>query len=250
MRLVDGIVYSFQEQTTEDQVMLDGFGMVVNALGMFHHFPQQLLLMIILSGVRVKPYLLQIVTTNLWRLNNKSAKVCQQAADLTTRLVVVIKQCGEDQQLRTLRLALGEEYPDTLGSIIAAEGAIANVVGIDANEPVKDLLLRMAPIWHNWHKRVQEASTNLIGCIGKFVEFDSCSLLNDLLPSANRSAKFVPAHEWMCICFELLDPLEAHKKGIHRAAMNSFGCIAKSLGPQDVLLRLCGYNARGRAHGL
>ena len=26
VRLVDGIIYSFQEQTTEDQVMLDGFG--------------------------------------------------------------------------------------------------------------------------------------------------------------------------------------------------------------------------------
>ena len=34
IRLVDGIIYSFQEQTTEDQVMLDGFGTVVNALGM------------------------------------------------------------------------------------------------------------------------------------------------------------------------------------------------------------------------
>jgi splicing factor 3B subunit 1 len=33
LRLVDGIIYSFQEQTTEDQVMLDGFGTVVNALG-------------------------------------------------------------------------------------------------------------------------------------------------------------------------------------------------------------------------
>jgi splicing factor 3B subunit 1 len=35
---------------------------------------------------------------------------------------------------------LGEEYPDTLGSIIAAEGAIANVVGMtQMNPPVKDL---------------------------------------------------------------------------------------------------------------
>ena len=117
MRLIDGIIYSFQEQTTEDQVMLDGFGTVVNAL-----------------GIRVKPYLTQIVTTILWRLNNKSAKVRQQAADLTTRLAIVIKQCGEDQQLRTLGLVLfeqlGEEYPDTLGSIIAAEGVFANVVSL------------------------------------------------------------------------------------------------------------------------
>jgi splicing factor 3B subunit 1 len=35
VRLVDGIIYAFQEQTTEDQVMLDGFGTVVNALGMY-----------------------------------------------------------------------------------------------------------------------------------------------------------------------------------------------------------------------
>ena len=35
VRLVDGIIYAFQEQTTEDQVMLDGFGTVVNAFGTF-----------------------------------------------------------------------------------------------------------------------------------------------------------------------------------------------------------------------
>jgi len=225
VRLVDGIIYSFQEQTTEDQVMLDGFGTVVNAL-----------------GIRVKPYLTQIVSTVLWRLNNKSAKVRQQAADLTTRLAVVIKQCGEDQLLSKLGLVLfeqlGEEYPDTLGSIIAALGAIANVVGMtQMNPPVKDLrelriyahgildsnkfaihiVPRMTPILRNRHEKVQEASINLIGRI------------------ADRGAEFVPAREWMRICFELLDLLKAHKKGIRRAAVNSFGYIAKSLGPQDVL---------------
>jgi hypothetical protein len=55
------------------------------------------------------------------------------------------------------------------------------------------------------------------------------------LHSADRGAEFVPAREWMRICFELLDLLKAHKKGIRRAAVNSFGYIAKSLGPQDVL---------------
>ena len=33
VHLADGIIYSFQEQGTEDQVMLDGFGTVFNALG-------------------------------------------------------------------------------------------------------------------------------------------------------------------------------------------------------------------------
>ena len=140
----------------------------------------------------MKPYLTQIVSTILWRLNNKSAKVRQQAADLTTRLAVVIKQCGEDQLLSKLGLVLfeqlGEEYPDTLGSIIAAEGAIANVVGMtQMNPPVKDLrestvrpdeslvinltntVPRMTPILRNRHEKVQEATINLIGRIGTYL---------------------------------------------------------------------------------
>ena len=102
--------------------------------------------------------------------------VRQQAADLTTRLAIIIKQCGEDQQLRTLGLVLfeqlGEEYPDTLGSIIAAEGAVANMVGMtQMNPPVKNLLPCMTPILRNRHKKVQEASINLIGRIGECSQF-------------------------------------------------------------------------------
>ena len=58
--------------------MLNGFGTIVNAL-----------------GKRVKPYLPQICGTILWRLNNKSAKVRQQAADLISRIAVVMKTCQE-----------------------------------------------------------------------------------------------------------------------------------------------------------
>jgi len=99
-------------------------------------------------GIHVKPYLTQIISTVLWRwLNNKSANAWQQAADLMTRLVVVIKQCGEDQLQVLSKLGLvlfeqlGEEYPDTLGSsTTAAAGAIAIVVGMtQMNPPVKDL---------------------------------------------------------------------------------------------------------------
>lgn len=102
-QLIDGILYAFQEQTTEvrkfifmerrlseservrydifvlqDVVMLNGFGTIVNQLGR-----------------RVKPYLPQICGTILWRLNNKSAKVRQQAADLISRIAVVMKTCQE-----------------------------------------------------------------------------------------------------------------------------------------------------------
>ena len=205
VQLIDGLIYAFQEQTVEDNVMLEGFGTVVNGLGM-----------------RVKPYLTQIVSTILWRLGNKNAKTRQQAADLTTKLSVVIKQCDEDQLLSRLGVVLfeqlGEEFPESLASIISAEAAIANVVGMtQMNPPIKDLLPRMTPILRNRHEKVQEASINLIGRI------------------ADRGAEYVSAREWMRICFELLDLLKAQKKAIRRAAVNTFGYIAKAIGPQDVL---------------
>lgn len=70
--LIDGILYAFQEPTSDDaDVMLNGFGAVVNSLGQ-----------------RVKPYLPQICGTIKWRTNNKSAKVRQQAADLISSLLI------------------------------------------------------------------------------------------------------------------------------------------------------------------
>jgi splicing factor 3B subunit 1 len=64
--LVDGIIYLFQEQTTEDQVMLDGFGMVVNTLGKScNHSIEDLLLIVSNAGIHIKSYFTQIVSTIL-----------------------------------------------------------------------------------------------------------------------------------------------------------------------------------------
>ncbi|KAE8447590.1 hypothetical protein EG329_010561 [Mollisiaceae sp. DMI_Dod_QoI] len=207
-RLIDGILHSFQEQSVEDIVMLNGFGTVVNAL-----------------GTRCKPYLPQIVSTILWRLNNKSATVRQQAADLISRIAMVMKQCGEDALMGKLGVVLyeylGEEYPEVLGSILGALRSIVTVVGISQMQPpIKDLLPRLTPILRNRHEKVQENTIDLVGRI------------------ADRGPESVNAREWMRICFELLDMLKAHKKGIRRAANNTFGFIAKAIGPQDVLATL------------
>ncbi|CAG8582736.1 9903_t:CDS:10 [Paraglomus brasilianum] len=206
--LIDGILYAFQEQTVEDVVMLNGFGTVVNAL-----------------GLRVKPYLQQITSTILWRLNNKSAKVRQQAADLISRIAVVMKTCGEDKLMGHLGVVLyeylGEEYPEVLGSILGGLKSIVNVIGMSSmTPPIKDLLPRLTPILKNRHEKVEEQCIDLVGRI------------------ADRGAEFVSAREWMRICFELLDMLKAHKKGIRRATVNTFGYIAKAIGPQDVLATL------------
>ena len=55
---------------------------------------------------------------------------------------------------------------------------------------------------------------------------------------ADRGPEYVSAREWMRICFELLELLKAHKKAIRRAAVNTFGYIAKAIGPHDVLATL------------
>ena len=148
-RLIDGILYAFQEQTQEDAVMLTGFGVVVNALGM-----------------RAKPYIPQICGTILWRLNNKTAKVRQQAADLISRIAVVMMKCEQEQSMNHLGVVLhenlGEEYPEVLGSILGALKAIINVIGMTKMQPpIKDLLPRLTPILKNRHEKVQE---NTIVC--------------------------------------------------------------------------------------
>lgn len=207
-QLIDGILYAFQEQTTEDMVMLNGFGTVVNSLNQ-----------------RVKPYLPQICGTILWRLNNKSAKVRQQAADLISKIANVMKACQEEKLMGHLGVVLyeylGEEYPEVLGSILGALKAIVNVIGMhQMTPPIKDLLPRLTPILKNRHEKVQENCIDLVGRI------------------ADRGAEYVSAREWMRICFELLELLKAHKKAIRRATVNTFGYIAKAIGPHDVLATL------------
>ncbi|GAB7354705.1 hypothetical protein MBLNU459_g5122t1 [Dothideomycetes sp. NU459] len=207
-RLVDGILTAFQEQTVEDLIILNGFGTVVNAL-----------------DTRCTPYLPQIVSTILFRLSHKSATVRQQAADLVSRIAIVMKHCGQDNLLGTISVNLyenlGEEYPEVLGSVLGALRSIVTVIGINqVQPPIKDLLPRLTPILRNRHEKVQENTIDLVGRI------------------ADRGPESVNPKEWMRICFELLDMLKAHKKGIRRAANNTFGFIAKAIGPQDVLATL------------
>jgi hypothetical protein len=108
-----------------------------------------------------------------------------------------------------------------LGSILGALKAIVNVIGMEKmTPPIKDLLPRLTPILKNRHEKVQENCIDLVGRI------------------ADRGAEYVGLKEWMRICFELLEMLKAHKKGIRRATVNTFGYIAKAIGPSDVLATL------------
>ncbi|KAJ2435565.1 U2 snRNP component prp10, partial [Coemansia sp. RSA 2424] len=209
--LMDAALYAFQEQQepgADARAVLDGFGAVVAAL-----------------GTRAKPYLQQIASALLWRLNNQSPLVRQQAADLVALIAPAMRCCGEDELMARIAVMLyeylGEEYPEVLASILAGLKAIVDVIGMpDMQPPIADLLPRLTPILKNRHERVQETCIDLIGRI------------------ADRAAEHVSAREWMRNCFSLLDLLRAHKKAIRRAAVSTFGYIARAIGPQDVLATL------------
>lgn len=105
--------------------------------------------------------------------------------------------------------------------MLAGLKSIINVIGMqEMNPPIKDLVPRLTPILRNRHEKVQENCIDLVGRI------------------ADRAAEMVPNREWMRACFDLLDMLKAPKKAIRRASVNTFGYIAKAIGPQDVLVTL------------
>jgi splicing factor 3B subunit 1 len=215
-RLIDGMMWAFQEHGNsggggsgdDSPVVLNALATVVQKL-----------------SSRAQPYLKQIVSMVQWRLNNKSTKVREYAADLIAKTAAVMQICGEEELMGHLGVVLfeylGEEFPDVLGSILRALKAIVQVIGIDnMKPPVGDLLPRLTPIMKNRHEKVQENCILLVGVI------------------ATRGARHVSAREWMRICFELLELLKAPRKAIRKSAVSTFGSIAQAIGPHDVLTTL------------
>ena len=74
---MDCVLTAFHEQTADDAIILNGFGAIVNAM-----------------GLRAKPYFVQIVGTIHWRLNHKAIRIRQQAADLVGKIANCMKVCG------------------------------------------------------------------------------------------------------------------------------------------------------------
>lgn len=209
-RLIDGLLFAFQAQSN-----INDSGGVLRALS----------IVVKKLGKRAKPYLQQIIVIVKLRLNNKSAKVREHAADLISSIASVMKACDEEALMghmgTILYEYLGEEFPDVLGSILRAMKAIVEEIGIDEMKPpINELLPRLTPILKNRHEKVQE---NCILLVGKI---------------ANKGAYFISAKEWMRICFELLELLKAPRKAIRKSAVSTFGYIAKAIGPSNVLTTL------------
>jgi splicing factor 3B subunit 1 len=212
-RLLDGLLYSFQHQNLENKqaslVILNGFANILNNL-----------------GFRVKPYVMQIISAILYRLKNKDSDVREQAADLISKIVDVLKVCGETDVLirlcTILYESLGEVYPDVLGSILdALKNVILSIDDIDSLNPsIAQIMSTLIPILRNRHEKVQEMTIPLIGDI------------------AIRAKDYISHKEWMRIAYELLEMLKAYRKSIRRSANRTFGQIAKVIGPADILVML------------
>lgn len=112
-----------------------------------------------------------------------------------------------------------------LGSIINALYACIDALDksslyVMSNPSINQILPTLTPILKNRQEKVQEACIKLVGLI------------------AQKNAETINAKEWMRICFELLEMLKSPKKRIRVAANDSFGYIAKTIGPQDVIVML------------
>lgn len=207
-RLIDAMLIAFQDQTNDDPLIFHGFATVAQSL-----------------DTRMKPFLAPIVSTILNQLKHKNQTIRQNAADLCSIMIPIIKNCDENDMLNKLSIilyeSLGEIYPEVLGSIIKCIATIIEVSNLSKLQPpVNQIMPTLTPILRNKHLKVQR---NLIKLISNV---------------AIRGATYVAPKEWMRICFELLESLKSPNKNILRATNDTFGYIAKAIGPQDVLVVL------------
>ncbi|CCE93437.1 U2 snRNP complex subunit HSH155 TDEL_0G00700 [Torulaspora delbrueckii] len=208
IRLIDALLIAFQEQTNHDSGIFRGFGIVATAL-----------------DKRMKPFLSPIISIILNHLKHKSPLVREHAADLCAILIPVIKNCGELEMLNKLSIilyeSLGEVYPEVLGSILSAMSSAVMCSNLSKLQPpINQIVPTLTPILRNRHRKVE---INIIELIGRI---------------ASLAPEYVAPKEWMRICFELLELLKSPNKATRRVANETFGSIARAIGPQDVLVAL------------
>ena len=207
--LLDSALSAFHQQQTEDgNFMLRGFCQLIAGL-----------------GLRAARYYPSIVANICVRLRTRSSSVRIQAGEMTANLAEHISECEEKRLLGNLYQLfcenLGEEFPEVLASILKAIQSLISVLSSTTLNPaLKDLLPSLTPILQNKHPSVQNQLVTLISQIAKTLPED------------------IDAREWIRVCFDLIDLLQAPIKATRRSTVLAFGMIAQAIGPQDVLSAL------------
>lgn len=213
-QLVDGMLFAFQEQKTFNMVYINGLVIVCKAM-----------------DIRLTPHVNSILSTILYQIKNKSPDLRRQAALLLAGIAPVVNNCtvGETGTLQKLILilyeSLGEVYPDVLAGILQALNSCLDTFDSESlssldNPSIPQLVPSLSPILKNRQEKVQEACIQVVGLIAK------------------KTPEMINVREWMRICFDLLDTLKSPVKRIRIAANATFGEIARTIGPQDVLTML------------
>ena len=215
--LIDGMLFNLTEQTfNEEEINTNKKDSI------FLNFLETLISKL---ENRVKPYLNDIVNTIQFRFSNKNPLIRKQSADIITKLSKSLQNNAEVTLLQKLCVILnenmGEEFPEVLASILKAMYNIINCLGLENTiPPIKDIFPKFTPILKNHNENVEINVIKLIGLV------------------ANNGASYVSPKEWMRICFDLLEFLRANRKNTRRQTVNTFGYIAKNIGPQEVLMAL------------
>ncbi|CCH60465.1 hypothetical protein TBLA_0C06730 [Henningerozyma blattae CBS 6284] len=204
-RMIDTLLIAFQDQTlNNDRSIFNCFKTVCKCL-----------------KKDIQPFLPPIISIILNNLKHKNPQNRQNSADLCTILIPSIKICEEFQTLNKLSVilfeSLNEIYPDTLGSIIIALNEMVICNTMNTEPPVSTILPTLTSILRNSHVKVQLNTIRIISNI------------------AQLSPDTIPHKEWLRICFQLLDLLKSVNKKIRVLANDTFGYIAKAIGPQDIL---------------
>ncbi|EAL42479.2 splicing factor 3B subunit 1, putative [Entamoeba histolytica HM-1:IMSS] len=213
-RIFDGLTFAFIEQTSGDEnaQALQSISFIMNCF-----------------SERVVPYLEAFSENIKWRFHNKSPKIRQCAVEILGNICGLYIKCNQKPTLidlcEILYELLGESNTEVLASTMITLKEIISLCNLEEIRPsISDLVPGLTPILRNTNERIEEACIGLIGIIAK--------------KSADTGAEMVHLKEWMRICHELLDAFKAHKKSIRRATVDTFGDIAKAIGPQEVLIML------------
>jgi splicing factor 3B subunit 1 len=209
-KLFDGVMKSFQDLCggAFEEVTIDCFSSFVRSCGSSWEY-----------------YKNQVYGLIAWRLNSGSEVVRRQSALLLTCLAMPLVVLGEGRILshfsEILFEGLNEEVPVVLGSFLDALWAILESTGMRTNGlGLSEVVSRVSPFLRNQNDTVREKALNILGRVA------------DLVPEA------VSSKEWLRICGDMISILGCDRKAIRRAAVNTFGFVAKSVGPKDIVTSL------------
>nr|BAS01606.1 mRNA splicing factor U2 snRNP subunit [Lotharella vacuolata] len=167
-------------------------------------------------------YIRQILYIIKKNLKNKNYLIRQTSAEL---VIGILDKLNTPQTRHyvfqitfILTENLTEENPNTLSIIIFGiikALKISEMVFLGTSGRI--IIPKLIPILKNKSKEVQKNAVILLGYL------------------ADKIGVFLSPKEWLRISFSLLDVFRSDFKNVRRNAVNTFGIIAKVIGPQDIL---------------